>query len=97
MVQPAAPGLAEHSAEKIEIVFEALSVVRRGREVFELMCEGIFAKHLADPYDSRVRWRKIKNPQLLVERRQARSVRLAAAIVFEQASDEMSFWRSSLS
>jgi hypothetical protein len=30
MVQPAAPGLAEHSAEKIEIVFEALLVVRRG-------------------------------------------------------------------
>jgi bifunctional non-homologous end joining protein LigD len=47
------------------IVSEALSVARRGRELFELMCandlEGIVAKRLADPYDSRIRWVKIKN------------------------------------
>jgi hypothetical protein len=38
----------------------------RGRQLFELMCtydlEGIIAKRLADPYDQRVRWLKIKNP-----------------------------------
>ena len=48
------------------IVSEALSVAGRGRELFELMCandlEGIVAKRLADPYDSRIRWLKIKNP-----------------------------------
>ena len=48
------------------IVSEALSVEGRGRELFELMCdnelEGIVAKRLADPYDSRIRWLKIKNP-----------------------------------
>jgi bifunctional non-homologous end joining protein LigD len=48
------------------IVSEALSVTGRGRELFELMCandlEGIVAKRLADPYDSRIRWLKIKNP-----------------------------------
>ena len=48
------------------IVSEALSVTGRGRELFELMCsndlEGIVAKRLADPYDTRVRWLKIKNP-----------------------------------
>ena len=48
------------------IVLEALSVAGRGRELFELMCdnelEGIVAKRLADPYDSRIRWLKIKNP-----------------------------------
>jgi bifunctional non-homologous end joining protein LigD len=48
------------------IVSEALSVAGRGRELFELMCtndlEGIVAKRLADPYDTRVRWLKIKNP-----------------------------------
>jgi bifunctional non-homologous end joining protein LigD len=48
------------------IVSEALSVTGRGRELFELMCsndlEGIVAKRLADPYDRRVRWLKIKNP-----------------------------------
>jgi bifunctional non-homologous end joining protein LigD len=48
------------------IVSEALSVEGRGRELFELMCtndlEGIVAKRLADPYDTRVRWLKIKNP-----------------------------------
>jgi len=47
------------------IVSEALSVTGRGRELFELMCsnnlEGIVAKRLADPYDRRVRWLKIKN------------------------------------
>ena len=50
----------------LPIVFEALSVTGRGRELFELMCtndlEGIVAKRLADPYDTRVRWLKIKNP-----------------------------------
>jgi len=48
------------------IVLEALSVAGRGRELFELMCtndlEGIVSKRLADPYDIRVRWLKIKNP-----------------------------------
>jgi bifunctional non-homologous end joining protein LigD len=48
------------------IVSEALSVAGRGRELFELMCtndlEGIVSKRLADPYDIRVRWLKIKNP-----------------------------------
>ena len=48
------------------IVSEALSVEGRGRELFELMCtndlEGIVAKRHGDPYDPRVRWLKIKNP-----------------------------------
>src|SRR5215471_9902998 len=48
-----------------EIVSEALSVEGRGCELFELMCpndlEGIVAKRLADPYDPRFRWLKIKN------------------------------------
>ena len=48
------------------IVSEALSVAGRGGELFELMrtndLEGIVAKRLADPYDTRVRWLKIKNP-----------------------------------
>ena len=48
------------------IVSEALSVAGRGCELFELMCandlEGIVAKRLADRYDTRVRWLKIKNP-----------------------------------
>ena len=48
------------------IVSEALFVEGRGCELFELMCandlEGIVAKRLADPYDSRIRWLKIKNP-----------------------------------
>jgi bifunctional non-homologous end joining protein LigD len=47
-------------------ILEAVSVERPGRELFELMCahdlEGIVAKRLADPYDPRVRWLKIKNP-----------------------------------
>jgi ATP-dependent DNA ligase len=47
------------------IVSEALSVAHRGCELFELTCandlEGIVAKRLADPYDTRVRWLKIKN------------------------------------
>jgi bifunctional non-homologous end joining protein LigD len=45
---------------------EALSVEGRGRQFFELICahdlEGIVAKRLADPYDRRTRWLKIKNP-----------------------------------
>ena len=48
------------------IVSEALSVTGRGCELFNLMCandlEGIVAKRLADRYDTRVRWLKIKNP-----------------------------------
>jgi bifunctional non-homologous end joining protein LigD len=47
-------------------VSEALSVESRGRELFELMCshdlEGIVAKRLADPYEPRTRWFKVKNP-----------------------------------
>jgi bifunctional non-homologous end joining protein LigD len=47
------------------IVSEALSVEGKGCELFDLMCgndlEGIVAKRLADPYDSRVKWHKIKN------------------------------------
>ena len=39
--------------------------MHRGSELFELMCandlEGIVAKRLADPYDTRVKWHKIKN------------------------------------
>jgi bifunctional non-homologous end joining protein LigD len=48
------------------IISEALSVTGRGCELFNLMCandlEGIVAKRLADPYDTRARWLKIKNP-----------------------------------
>ena len=48
------------------IVSEALSVTGRGCELFDLMCandlEGIVAKRLADRYDTRARWLKIKNP-----------------------------------
>jgi bifunctional non-homologous end joining protein LigD len=55
------------------IVSEALSVEGRGRELFELMrtndLEGIVAKRLADPYDTRVRWLKIKNPDYSKEGR----------------------------
>jgi bifunctional non-homologous end joining protein LigD len=52
--------------ERSPIVSEALSVVGRGCELFELMrthdLEGIVAKRLNDPYGTRVRWLKIKNP-----------------------------------
>ena len=48
------------------IVSEALSVAGKGRELFQLMCpndlEGVVAKRRVDPYDSRIRWLKIKNP-----------------------------------
>ena len=48
------------------IVSEALSVAGRGHELFAMIrehdLEGIVAKRLADPYDSRIRWLKIKNP-----------------------------------
>ena len=41
------------------------SVTHRGSELFELTCandlEGIVAKRLVDPYDTRIRWLKIKN------------------------------------
>lgn len=60
------PGSARRTASRSAIVSEALSVVGRGRELFELMrahdLEGIVAKRLDDPYDPRVRWFKIKNP-----------------------------------
>ena len=46
-------------------ISEAVSVEGRGRELFDMMCahdlEGIVAKRLADPYEPRVRWLKIKN------------------------------------
>jgi bifunctional non-homologous end joining protein LigD len=48
------------------IISEALAVRGKGRELFELMqthdLEGIVAKRLADPYEPRIRWFKIKNP-----------------------------------
>jgi bifunctional non-homologous end joining protein LigD len=48
------------------IISEPVSVIGRGCELFELMCandlEGVVAKRLADPYEPRVRWLKIKNP-----------------------------------
>jgi bifunctional non-homologous end joining protein LigD len=48
------------------VISEALSVRGRGHDLFKLMrthdIEGIVAKRLADPYDSRVRWFKIKYP-----------------------------------
>jgi len=51
--------------EASAIVSEALSVTGRGCELFDLMCtndlEGFVAKRLADRYDTRVRWLKIKN------------------------------------
>ena len=47
-------------------ITEAVAVEGRGRELFDLICvhdlEGVVAKRLADPYDPRVRWLKIKNP-----------------------------------
>jgi bifunctional non-homologous end joining protein LigD len=48
------------------IISEALSVMGRGHQLFELMCahdlEGVVAKRLKDGYGSPVRWLKIKNP-----------------------------------
>ena len=48
------------------IVSEPLSVTGTGHKLFDLMCaydlEGVVAKRLKDPYGSRVRWLKIKNP-----------------------------------
>ena len=47
------------------ILSEALSVVGKGRQFFDLTrahdLEGIVAKRLNDPYEPRVRWLKIKN------------------------------------
>ena len=47
------------------MIAEAVSVVGRGRELFELMrthdLEGIVAKRLCDTYGPRTRWLKIKN------------------------------------
>ena len=47
-------------------IAEALSVEGRGCELYKLVCahdlEGIVAKRVADPYGSRSRWLKIKNP-----------------------------------
>ena len=55
-----------HRLEGIADRFRGALRRGRGRELFELMCandlEGIVAKRLADPYDPRVRWLKIKNP-----------------------------------
>ena len=51
----------------LALVSEPVSVTGRGCELFELVCEhdleGIVAKRLADPYEPRVRWLKIKNRQ----------------------------------
>jgi bifunctional non-homologous end joining protein LigD len=48
------------------VISEALGVEGRGGDLFKLMeahdLEGIVAKRLDDPYNSRVRWLKIKNP-----------------------------------
>ena len=48
------------------VISGALSATGTGHRLFELMCahdlEGIVAKRLKDPYGSRVRWLKIKNP-----------------------------------
>ena len=48
------------------ILSGALSVEARGRQCFDLVrahdLEGIVAKRLNDPYEPRVRWLKIKNP-----------------------------------
>ena len=48
------------------VISEALSVTGAGHRLFKLMCahdlEGIVAKRLKDPYGSRTRWLKIKNP-----------------------------------
>jgi bifunctional non-homologous end joining protein LigD len=53
-------------SKELAIVCEALSLAGRGRELFELVCahdlEGIVAKRLADRYDPRAKWHKIKNP-----------------------------------
>jgi ATP-dependent DNA ligase len=50
---------------------EAPSVPGRGHKLFELMCahdlEGVVAKRLKDGYVSRIRWLKIKEPQLFAE------------------------------
>ena len=47
-------------------IAEALSVEGRGSDLYKLVCahdlEGIVAKRVADPYGSRSRWLKIKNP-----------------------------------
>ena len=60
--------------EASAIVSEALSVTGRGCELFELMCandlEGIVAKRLADRYDTRARWLKIKNGKAMSQPRQ---------------------------
>jgi ATP-dependent DNA ligase len=55
-----------HCFEGVADRFRGVIGRGEGRELFELMCtndlEGIVAKRLADPYDTRVRWLKIKNP-----------------------------------
>ena len=52
--------------EASPILSEPVLVVGKGCELFELMVandlEGIVAKRLADPYEPRVKWLKIKNP-----------------------------------
>jgi len=64
------------------LVSEAPSVAGRGRELFELMCtndlEGVTAKRLTDPFESRIRWLKIKNPDYS-QKEGGRPVQRAAA------------------
>ena len=47
------------------VITKTVSVTVRGCELFDRMCsndlEGVVAKSLSDPYNSRVRWLKIKN------------------------------------
>jgi bifunctional non-homologous end joining protein LigD len=66
------------------IVFRGAFRYGRGCELFELICandlEGIVAKRLADRYDTRTRWLKIKNPDYSQkEGRQGGSVQRATA------------------
>lgn len=52
--------------KRSSVISAAVSVQGRGSALFDLMREhdlkGIVAKRLDDPYDPRVRWLKIKNP-----------------------------------
>jgi ATP-dependent DNA ligase len=47
-------------------VCSTLTIDEHGLELFEAVCgldmEGIVAKRKSDPYDTRTRWLKIKNP-----------------------------------
>lgn len=52
--------------DRSRLVSEAISVVGRARDLFELMREhdpeGIVAQRLDDAYDPRIRWLKVKSP-----------------------------------